>query len=242
MAFGDLTTLADVRAWLQTGPQPYPSTDDALLSRLITAASGLVTTWLNRPIVQRDWQELRDGTGSYGHDTTFVFGVQPVSAVLLVVVDGFTVPPVPIALPAPPDQLVLVSMPPAFAGAGSHADFGYVFTPTALTIRGYSVPRKRACVTLQYTAGFAGVPFDIAQATIELVCRKYRERTRIGERSKSLGGGETTTYETVSFTLRDMASDIQLLLQQYRMVAPVWGAVPLPAPTQTDTATLVAAT
>jgi hypothetical protein len=231
MAFGDLTTLADVRAWLQTGTQPYPSTDDALISRLITAASGLVTQWLNRPILSGDWQELRDGQGTFDDDPTIVFGVQPVSAVLLVVVDGFTIPPVPATPPAPPGQAVL----------GLYtSQAGYVFTPSALTIRGYCVPRKKACILMQYTAGFASVPGDVAQACIELVARKYRERTRIGERTKSLGGGETTAYETVGFSRRDFASDIQFLLQQYRIVAPVTSR-PMPAPTQTDPATLVAA-
>ena len=50
MAFGDLTTLADVKAWLQTGQSAFPVTDDALLTRLITAASQLIQTWLNRQI------------------------------------------------------------------------------------------------------------------------------------------------------------------------------------------------
>ncbi len=235
MAFGDLTTLADVRTWLQTGQQPYPSTDDALLTRLISAASGLIATWLKRPIVQADWQELRDGVGSYGCETTIPFAVQPVSAVLLVVVNNMTVPAVPAVLPAPPGLITpaISTFPWGYAG--------YVFTPTALTIRGYPVPRMKACIQLQYTASFPTVPLDVAQATIELVCRKYRERTRIGERSKSLGGGETVAYETVSFTLRDMASDIQVLLQQYRQVTPVFGAPPVMAPTQFDPATLVAA-
>jgi hypothetical protein len=240
MPFGDLTTLADVRAWLQTGQQPYPSTDDALLARLVTAASGLVTAWLNRPILSADWQEVRDGPGSFTDEVTFTFGVQPVSAVLLVVVDGVTIPPDPAAygpkfVPAPAGQVssALVSQ----TGFAS----GYAFTPTALTIRGFRVPRKRASVLLWYTAGFAAVPPDVAQATIELVCRKYRERTRIGERTRSLGGGETAAYETVSFSLRDMASDIQLLLQQYRQAAPVFGSPPVVAPTQTDPAILAAA-
>jgi hypothetical protein len=231
MAFGDFATLADVRTWLQTGPQPYPSTDDALLVRLISAASQFVASWLNRPIVPGDWQELRDGPGSFGWETSFVFGVQPVSAVLLVAVDNYIIPPAPAVPPTPIGQPQL-----AFPTV-----FGYVFTPTALTIRGYPVPRKKACVLLQYTAGFATVPLDIAQATIELVCRKYHERTRIGERSKSLLGGETTAYETVSFSLRDMHSDIQVLLEQYRTVTPIFGAVPMPAPDQFDPATLVAA-
>jgi hypothetical protein len=232
MAFGDLTTLADVRAWLQTGQQPYPSTDDALLSRLITAASGLVTAWLNRPLLSADWQELRDGQSSpLASEASFVFGVQPVSAVLLVMIDNLIIPPVPSVVPQAIGQAI----------AGFPQAPGYVFSPTTMTIRGYRVPRQRACVLLQYTAGFARVPPDIAQATIELVCRKYRERTRIGERTKSLGGGETVGYETTSFSRHDFASDIQLLLQQYRMVTPVTAAAPMPAPTQTDTAILVGA-
>jgi hypothetical protein len=231
---GDLATLADVRAWLQTGPQPYPSTDDALLSRLVTAASRFVTSWLNRPIVSADWQETRDGLGCWDDDATFVFAVQPVTVVVQVVVDQVTISPVRVFAPAPAGQVAVIPGP-------AYGPAGYVFTPTALTIRGYCVPRKKACVSLTYTAGFLQVPLDIAQATIELVCRKYRERTRIGERSKSLGGGETTAYETTSFSLRDMASDIQVLLQQYRQVAPVFGTAPVPAPTATDPATLVGA-
>jgi hypothetical protein len=227
MAFGDLTTLSDVRAWLQTGTQPYPSTDDALLTRLVSAASTFVQSWLNRPIVSADWQEVRDGVGSQ----TLVFAVQPVSAVLLVAVNNRIIPPVPSVVPAPIGEAV-ISFP---------FQAGYKFTATALTIFGFPVWREKMSVLLQYTAGFPTVPFDVAQATIELVCRKYRERTRIGERSKSLGGGETTAYETVGFSLRDMTSDMQVLLQQYRQVAPVFGSAPTMAPTQFDPAILVAA-
>src|SRR6476660_7037930 len=44
MPYGDLTTLGDVKAWLQNGPTPFPATDDALLSRLVTAASRYIET------------------------------------------------------------------------------------------------------------------------------------------------------------------------------------------------------
>ena len=49
--FGDLTTLADVRAWLSTGQQAMLPIDDLLLQRLITAASQFTQTWLNRSII-----------------------------------------------------------------------------------------------------------------------------------------------------------------------------------------------
>src|SRR5207237_976011 len=63
MPYGDLTTLADVKAWLQTGQNPFPATDDALLQRLIAAASEFIQNWLGRPIASGDWLETRDGTG-----------------------------------------------------------------------------------------------------------------------------------------------------------------------------------
>ena len=64
MAFGDLTTLGDVKSWLQTGQNAFPATDDALLTRLITAASQFIQTWLNRQITLQDWIETRDGLGN----------------------------------------------------------------------------------------------------------------------------------------------------------------------------------
>ena len=69
MAFGDLTTLADVKAWLQPGQAAFPATDDALLTRLITAASQYIQTWLNRQISLANYLETRDGIG--GHRLQF---------------------------------------------------------------------------------------------------------------------------------------------------------------------------
>src|SRR5271168_4090049 len=60
MPYGDLCALADVTAWLQTGQNPFPATDDALLTRLITAASLFIETWLQRQIAVSDWIEVRD--------------------------------------------------------------------------------------------------------------------------------------------------------------------------------------
>jgi hypothetical protein len=212
MAFGDLTTLADVKAWLSTGQQGFPPTDDGLLTGLISAASQWIQTWLNRQVVSQDWIEIRDGTGGQ----RMVFGAYPVTAVLSVVVDTLTISPVP---------------------AGSQQGFasGYLFSPTVLALRGHCFSRRLQNVALTYTAGYSTVPPDIAQACIELVALRYRERTRIGEMSKHLGDGST-----VSFSQRDMPPDVRTVLQQYRLVAPVTGFL-TPAATQTDPATLVAA-
>ena len=221
-SFGDLTTLADVKAWLQTGQSAFPATDDALLTRLITAASQFIQTWLNRQIASQDWIEVRDGLGNTlaPRETRYQLAAFPVTAVSSVVVDGLTVPAIPVALST------------AFGGLVVGTQAGYLFTPTQLVIRGYAVPRKAGCVTLQYTAGYAVTPPDLAQACIELVALRYRERSHIGEISRAIGSGQT-----VSYSQKDMSNSIKTLIQQYRIVAPISGYV-MPAATQTGTAML----
>ena len=211
MAFGDLTTLGDVKSWLQTGQNAFPTTDDALLTRLITAASQLIQTWLNRQIISQDWIEARDGLGNVlgPNDVRYQFAAFPVTAVSRVLVDGIVIP----AIPTPAQS--------ATAAVGAMAaQSGYLFTPTQLVIRGYAVPRKAGCVSVQYTAGYAVPPADLSQACIELVALRYRERGRIGEVTKAIGGGQT-----VSYSQKDMSDSIKSLIQQYRRVAPIAGSL-----------------
>src|ERR1700751_5443963 len=120
-SFGDLTTLADVKALLKTGQSPFPATDDALLTRLITAASQYIQTWLNRQIALQDWIEVRDGIGNAlgPGDVRYQFAAFPVTTVSLVVVDGLTIPPL---LASPPAQQPGVAVVSTFA-----TQAGYLF-------------------------------------------------------------------------------------------------------------------
>jgi hypothetical protein len=211
MAFGDLTTLGDVKAWLQTGQDAFPNTDDVLLTRLITAASQFIQSWLNRQIAVGDWLETRDGTGGQ----RLAFANIPVAAVLSLSIDGLTIPP------APMDGSVAA---------------GYVFSPTELALRGYVFTRRAQNVFVTYTAGYPVTPPDIAQACIELVAQRYSERTRIGEVSRAISGSET-----VSYSQQDMSDDVKLLLAQYRAPAPISGFARRLAPTATDPALVSAA-
>jgi hypothetical protein len=211
MAFRDLTTLGDVKAWLQTGQAAFPDTDDVLLARLITAGSQFIQSWLRRQIASADWQEVRDGTGGQ----SLAFANFPVTAVLSLSIDGMEIPP---------------------GAAGGGFDAGYVFTPTELALRGYLFTRRAQNVVFTYTAGYAATPPDVAQACIELVCQRYRERTRIGEVSRAVGGGETVSYSQL-----DMSADVRLLLSEYRLVAPVSGFARRVATTASDPALLAAA-
>lgn len=233
MAFGDLATLVDVKAWMQTAPGLFPSGDDALISRLITAASQFIVERLGRPILSADYIEVRDGpTGLGGQgDARFQFAVTPCTAVLSVVVDNLAIPPVPTLTPGAPG--IVTSLLPGLQG-------GYLFSPTQLIIRGYSVPCRAQCVAMTYTAGYPVVPPDLAQACIELVALRYRERTRIGEVSKDLGG-KNRGGETVSYLQKDMSASTLSAIQRYRRVTPVGSSAPPLAPTQTDAALVVAA-
>jgi hypothetical protein len=204
----DLTTLQNVKDWLATGQQAFPPTDDRLLSRLISAASFFLESWISAPIGLANWQEIRDGVGGERADK-MALQVTPVVGILSLNIDGIDVPA------APP-----------LTQQGWTA--GYTFSPTAVALRGYRFGRGTQNVIVQYTAGFAAIPFDIEQACIELVVRKYRERTRIGERTRSLGGAETVSYDTVAFKTMDMASDIQVLLQQYRRYTSMGTATLIP--------------
>jgi hypothetical protein len=197
MAFGDLTTLADVKAWLQTGQAAFPATDDALLTRLMTAASQYIQTWLNRPIALTDYLETRDGTG--GH--RLQFACFPVTAVSTLTIDDQSVPAAPATTAA-----------------------GYSFSTTQLSVRGYRFNRGAQNITFAYTAGYSTTPSEVAQACIELVALRYRERTRIGEVSRSLGGAETVAYAQ-----KDMSDAIKTLLQRYRLVSPITAIQPIPA-------------
>ena len=202
MALGDLTTLAAVKAWLQTGQSAFPPTDDALFTNLITAASQYIQTWLNRQIALADYLEVRDGSGG----RRMQFACFPVSAVLTLTIDGQDIPPATL------DSVA-----------------GYSFSQTQLSVRGCTFGCGTQNVVIVYTAGYAVTPLEIAQACIELVALRYRERTRIGEVSKSLGGAETVTYSQ-----KDLSDGIKTLLQQYRLVIPVAGVRPIMAPTNAD--------
>jgi hypothetical protein len=129
---------------------------------------------------------------------------------------------------------------PSFVGSGFAQ--GYTFTPTEVCVWGYKFWRGIQNVLIQYTAGYDPVPPDVEQATIELVVRKYRERTRVAEHSRSLGGAETVQYSTVTFSKRDIVTDIEALLWQYRQVAPLLSATlmpPTPAALELEDATTV---
>lgn len=197
MAAGDLTTIEDVAGYLgiglkMAGSPAAPDPTDAtvkLLTRLVTSASSFISTHLGRDFSQvSDYVESRNGTGG----ASMVFADYPVTSVGTVQIDGRVIP-----------------------ACTSNSSPGYLFSDTCLYLRGYRFSRGVQNVLMQYTAGYATIPPEIAQVTIDLVCRKYKERERIGVTSKSING------ENVSFAKTDLTDEFKSLLRQYQKVIPV---------------------
>lgn len=152
----DLCTLADLKAWLNIGN----TTDDALLQRLITAASVFMQSWMSTDIPSASYTEVRDGTGS----DTLCLGTTPVTAVASLTVNGL------------PQTLSPDGIQP-----------GYLFSDSAIYLVGTTFPVGRRNVRVTYTAGYNPVPFDLAQECISLAAWKYREKSRIGQTGTGMG-------------------------------------------------------
>lgn len=164
MATGDLTTLATVKGWF--APPLVTTSDDVLLTRLVTAASQFIETWLGQQIATQTYIDTYDGTGGCG----LAFGHTPVTAVASLAIDGLAIPP------------ALDPLSP-----------GFVFSASMLYLQGYRFTPGFQNIAVTYTAGYAATPPEIEQACIELVALRYKERDRIGHVSKSVAG-ETVTF------------------------------------------------
>jgi len=95
-AVGDLTTLANVKAWLNTNSASvFPTTNDVLLARAISAASMFAKTWLSMPVVPATYVETRNGTGT----GVLFLRNRPVLAVTAITLDNVALAP-----SSPPSQ------------------------------------------------------------------------------------------------------------------------------------------
>ena len=171
MADGDLTTLDNVKAWLPD--MASVTSSDALLARLITAASQAVCVYTGRAGFDVEaYVEVYDGAGR----ATLLLRQWPAVAV-----SG-----VALSYGASPDAF---SLEPPLAGGGAQR----------LTLVRGVFPRGVSNVTVSYTAGYATTPPDVEQAVIELVGERFRARERIGLSAKTLGGQETAAFTTGPF-------------------------------------------
>lgn len=180
-----LTTLENVKGWL--GLSDEDVADDALLTRLITAVSATVSSYLDRA-VQTATYTAEKYTVHCGDK--FMPNQWPITAVTTLVVDGETI------------------------AASVDGEDGYLFDEQFIYLigSGFSgcTPQN---VSLTYVAGYAANSAQLAeieQAVIVMISLRYKERERIGQRSKVLAG------ETVSYMITDMPPDVKAVLDKYR--------------------------
>jgi hypothetical protein len=196
MAAGDLTTSAEVIAYLQT--RPNVSIDPALIAQLITNASAFIKTYCSDNFLSQDYTELLDGVGEEVRTPRYPLAYSPITAVASVTVDGTDIP-----LSTAPHR------------------YGYIFDKTKVTFIGVCLPRWPGLVQIQYTAGYSAVPADINQACIDIVALKYVQRRRLGVASEAVSGVGSRTY----ITNADMPADTKRDLDQRKRVAPVGNVI-----------------
>jgi hypothetical protein len=157
-----LATVEQIKGYLAIGSVA----DDALLARMLDAASGFIQTWINRSLELQSYSALLDGNGS----DTLMLRNTPIVSVAELRINGAVI-----------------------AAAASDSAIGYWHDDSRLVLRGLVFLRGRGNVRVSYQAGFAAPPADLTQACIEMVSLRYREKDRVGLVSKGLAG-ETTAY------------------------------------------------
>ena len=138
MSAYDLTTVANVKAWLGLPAPPTPS--DATLAALVTAASRAIYAALSRP---RCCRRAYTDTIDLESDRVYLAN-WPVLQVNSVMLDGLAVPP---ATPA--------GAPPALGYLLQPGDVAPPGRPQALDLFGRRYHRRRQSLVVAYQAGYA---------------------------------------------------------------------------------------
>jgi Phage gp6-like head-tail connector protein len=144
---GDLTTLANVKGWLGI----TVTTDDALLTRLITAQSRFIQSWLNRRIASQQYTEARDGLGAGRGSYVMMFNDFPVSSVSSLMIGTFNIP-------LSPDGAILQ---PGYAFDANQLWLSPAnVTSNRFDSSVYSFTKGIRNVVVKYVAGFLVMPWN----------------------------------------------------------------------------------
>lgn len=178
-----LCALADVKAYKGI----TDANSDAVLTTLITNVSALIETYCNRVFALAGYTETRNG--GTGQKMFLMNG--PVVSVSSVTVNGSAIPPAPDAI-----------------------SYGFVWDSSTVYIRPGGYPGEFCKgiqnVTIAYTAGYASIPPEVNQACVEWVAFKFAKRSRIDEKSQTLG-----QQQVIAFDTSDMPKSVKTALQPY---------------------------
>lgn len=164
MAAIDLTTVSDVKQWMQVAPSV--TADDALIQRLVSELSTEVLSSLRRDIFLTTYTETRNGNAARAmrlHQT-------PIVSVVSVTIDTQIIPARP-----------------------SAQGCGFVYDDRTVFLSGYRFCKGAQNIVVGYTAGYAQVPLDLREATTRMCALILkRDRAKIGITSESLAGQQVT--------------------------------------------------
>lgn len=185
MAQTPYCTKEDVKLYCVTTGVNTVNLDSLLDTLLIPDESALVDNYLNVPIEQGTYtNEVYSG-----EDTQRIAPRQyPITAVASVTVDGQSYT----------------------QWDGTLGGTGFSFDKRFIAAHGFTFTQGWHNVVITYTAGYAAIPEDIKQATIELCAYRLQERTRLGMSSKGLSGEQT------NFVTKDMPDIVKSRLNSYR--------------------------
>lgn len=183
----DLTTVETVKQWIGIDVD----TDDLLLARLVSAVSTWVEKYVGRTISEDEYVEYYTCWG----ERSICLNNYPVTEVTLVEVDGEAV-----------DEST------EYGTEGWTLDGSTLrFNGGTFSYRGNTYANN---VHIEYSAGYTTTPYDLEQAVIHLVALRYRERDRVGVKSKS-----AITGETIQFSSWDLPPDVKQVLDGYKAAA-----------------------
>ena len=203
----DLCQLADVKAWLSIGSGT--TTDDALLTRLITATSADFLSEIDRyDFMAADYTEVRLGKGLRG----ILQSPEPE-------------PPLrrkTMARHWPLNSIASFTLDGAAITASADGiASGYWFDPntdpenrSVVMLIGYAFTRW-STLTWQFNAGYTTVPTDVTQAVIEWIAARYRGRQGAGIGSLHITEGRSQA-EGVAYTPWDMPQATSRIAQRYK--------------------------
>lgn len=190
MAAGDLCVLADVKFWL--GIATGVTTEDTQISRLISATSYDFLREIARPDFTPNaaYTENREGDGA----DRIILRHWPLNSITSVQI-GITVL-------AGSDYFIDTDLDPERRWEL------YLKSPKVFT--------DGAALIIVYNAGYAAVPGDVSQATIEWVALRHRSRSSIGQASKHLVQGESIQTPEI-----DIPASTKRVIERYRRFDPL---------------------
>ena len=158
--------------------------DNDLLETLVGAESKIIESWLGRKYGTISYTDIFSGSGGTEH----LFRNYPVTAVTSLTIDGKTI-----------DEAETIQ------------DTGYMVYDNRLLLFGHVFSWGKNNCRAEYNAG-EDVPADVGQACIELAAIRYKNRDRIGLKSKGLAG------ETITYDRKAIPDEIKVMLQPHRKV------------------------